>query len=77
MQHYHSMASEPIGDLMVDAELKHYCAYSFPAVLATIGAARWPEVRTLFHTLVQVSLRFKGLFLYTVGILRHVEWCIR
>ena len=24
-----------------------------------------------------LSLRFKGLFFYTVGILCHVEWCIR
>eukprot|EP00606_Chrysophyceae_sp_TOSAG23-5_P001078 GSChrysophyteH2.ASY1.ANO1.1455.1 assembled CDS len=34
--HYISMASDPTGDLAVDAELKHYCAFSFPAVLQTI-----------------------------------------
>ena len=40
-----SMAAGPTGDMQVDAELKHYCAYSFPAVLKTIGSERWKEVR--------------------------------
>ena len=40
-----SMANGPTGDMQVDAELKHYCAYSFPAVLKTIGAGRWKEIR--------------------------------
>ena len=40
-----SMASGPTGDMQVDAELKHYCAYSLPAVLKTIGAGRWKEIR--------------------------------
>lgn len=53
---YISMANEPIGDVAVDAELKHYCAYSFPAVLQTITGARWGEVRELYHSLVQCRL---------------------
>ena len=51
--HYISMASDPTGDLAVDAELKHYCAFSFPAVLQTITSARWGEVRELYHSLIQ------------------------
>ena len=26
---------------------------------------------------LSLRLMFKGIFLYTVGILFHVEWCIR
>jgi hypothetical protein len=47
LSHFCSMASAPMGDMSVDAELKHYCAYSFPAVLYTIGSGRWKEVRTV------------------------------
>jgi len=53
---YISMANDPIGDVAVDAELKHYCAYSFPAVLQTITGARWGEVRELYHSLIQCRL---------------------
>jgi serine/threonine-protein phosphatase 4 regulatory subunit 1 len=53
--HYCSMASEPTGDMTADAELKHHCAYSFPAVLQTIGSGRWKEVRDVYHSLVQSS----------------------
>ncbi len=51
--HYISMASDPTGDLIVDAELKHYCAFSFPAVLQTITSSRWSELRELYHILIQ------------------------
>lgn len=53
LSHYCSMASGPTGDMSVDAELKHYCAFSFPAVLQTIGVGRWDEVRDLYKALVQ------------------------
>ena len=33
------------GDPAVDAELRHICAFSFPAVLQIIGKQRWKEVR--------------------------------
>ena len=26
---------------------------------------------------LSLSLRLKGLFLYTIGVVFHVEWCIR
>ena len=52
-----SMATSPTGDASVDAELRHYCAYSFPAVLQTIGVGRWHEVREVrFFHLSEVTL---------------------
>lgn len=53
MTHYLSMADGPTGDLNVDSELKHYCAFCFPGVLQTIGGARWPEMKEIYHKLVQ------------------------
>jgi serine/threonine-protein phosphatase 4 regulatory subunit 1 len=38
--HYCSMANGPTGDMGVDAELRYWCAYSFPAVLQTLGPGR-------------------------------------
>ena len=29
------------------------------------------------HVSKRVSLRFKGVLLYTIGVLFHVEWCIK
>lgn len=52
LDHYCSMVTNPTGDMAVDAELKHYCAYSFPGVLQTVGAQKWPELRSVYHTLV-------------------------
>lgn len=45
LSQYCSMVFSPTGDMGVDNELRHICAYSFPAVLQVIGAERWPEVR--------------------------------
>ena len=53
LSHFCSMASGPTGDLSVDSELKHNCAYSFPAVLYTIGGQRWGELRKVYRSLVQ------------------------
>ena len=53
MGHYCSMTNNPTGDLSVDNELKHYCAYSFPGVLQTVGVERWGELRQVYHSLVQ------------------------
>eukprot|EP00981_Chlorochromonas_danica_P015712 scaffold14367_cov250-Ochromonas_danica.AAC.8 len=50
---YISMASNPTGDATGDGELRHICAYSFPAVLQVIGRERWTEVRELYHNLAQ------------------------
>lgn len=48
-----SMANDPIGDINIDDELKHYCAYSFPAVFLTLGKSKWEELRDLYHKLLQ------------------------
>lgn len=53
LSHYISLSGTPTGDMAVDAELRHYCAFSFPAVLQTIGRKRWGEIRGLFHALIQ------------------------
>lgn len=45
LNHFCSMISSPTGDVSVDNELKHICAYSFPAVLQIIGRNRWSDVR--------------------------------
>ena len=56
--HYCSVAVGPTGDISVDAELRYWCAYSFPAVLHTLGAQRWDELRGVYHTLVEVGWYF-------------------
>ena len=53
LSHFCSMATGPTGDISVDSELKHNCAYSFPAVLYTIGRERWGELRKVYRSLVQ------------------------
>ena len=52
MEHYISMAHAPIGDVTVDAELRHCCAFTFPGVLQTVGPERWPELRQLYYSLI-------------------------
>jgi serine/threonine-protein phosphatase 4 regulatory subunit 1 len=39
------------GSDPADAELAVFCAFSFPAVVLTLGRARWPELRPLFVAL--------------------------
>lgn len=53
LNHFCNMVNSPTGDLSVDTELKHYCAFSFPGVLQTVGVERWPELREVYHSLVQ------------------------
>mmetsp|Transcript_7090 Transcript_7090/g.7346 ORF Transcript_7090/g.7346 Transcript_7090/m.7346 type:complete len:847 (-) Transcript_7090:79-2619(-) len=53
LTHFGSLATGATGDTTVDAELRHHCAHTFPAVLYTVGAGRWTEVREIYHKLVQ------------------------
>lgn len=53
LNQYCSMVAAPTGDISVDNELRHICAYSFPAVLQAIGPERWHEVRDVYHNLAQ------------------------
>lgn len=39
--------------LQADAELRLYCAFSFPAVVITVGPNRWGEVRESFAALLR------------------------
>lgn len=55
LDHYCNMVNNPTGDHAVDAELKHYCAYSFPGVLQTVGVERWTDLRQVYHGLVRSS----------------------
>ncbi len=45
LDHYCSMVQSPTGDVAIDNELLHYCAFSFPGVLQNLGAQRWPVLR--------------------------------
>lgn len=56
LDHYCSMVNNPTGDLAVDAELRHYCAYSFPGVLQTVGSSKWPELRSVTIVLVIIII---------------------
>ena len=40
-----SLPRSPLSDPVADAELKKYCAYSFPGVLKAVGVDRWGELR--------------------------------
>eukprot|EP00953_Heterococcus_sp_UTEX-ZZ885_P034660 17929-Heterococcus_DN1.PRE.1 len=41
------------GDPQSDDELRLYCAFSFPAVVLTLGPSRWPELRNAYHILTK------------------------
>jgi hypothetical protein len=40
-----------------DADLAQHAAFSFPAVVLSLGRARWPELRELFHSLARDAQR--------------------
>lgn len=50
---YTAMAENSNDPRFGDSESSAYCAFNFPAVLLTLGPARWAEVRDAFHTLVK------------------------
>jgi serine/threonine-protein phosphatase 4 regulatory subunit 1 len=49
LDHYCSMVNNPTGDVNVDTELRHYCAYSFPGVLQTVGSEKWNDLRSVMN----------------------------
>jgi serine/threonine-protein phosphatase 4 regulatory subunit 1 len=55
LSQFSCMANSPFGDAQLDLELKHYCAFSFPAVLLTVGSGRWKTVRPLYQALVKCN----------------------
>ncbi|CAM9542553.1 unnamed protein product, partial [Choristocarpus tenellus] len=48
VQYFTSTATEHSGDPTADANLRLYCAFSFPAVVVTLGPLRWGELRDAF-----------------------------
>jgi len=46
-------ASVRMGNDPNEAELAVYCAFSFPAVVLTLGRTRWPELRPLWQALTK------------------------
>jgi serine/threonine-protein phosphatase 4 regulatory subunit 1 len=49
LEHFSSLSIGATGDSVLDGVLRHHCAHTFPAVLQTIGAERWPEVREVLY----------------------------
>ena len=57
MEMYLSMI-DPLKSQSIDAELPFYCAFSFPAVLQTLGSDNWSLLKPTFEALacdMQVS----------------------
>ena len=42
--------------LTVDQELIYHCAYTFPAVLLSLGAAEWPSLKNVYKNLIKQDL---------------------
>eukprot|EP00903_Cladosiphon_okamuranus_P014228 g13217.t1 len=53
VRYFTGTAAESMGDPVAEAELRLYCAFSFPAVVITIGPERWHELRESFATLIR------------------------
>ncbi|CAM9737733.1 unnamed protein product, partial [Pylaiella littoralis] len=53
VSYFTGTAVESMGDPVADAELRLYCAFSFPAVVVTIGPDRWHELRESFAALTR------------------------
>jgi PDZ domain len=53
LDYFVALAAVKTGDENTDAEMRVYCAYSFPAVVLLLGREHWDgAVRTCFHTLL-------------------------
>jgi hypothetical protein len=53
LEYFVALAAVETGDENTDAEMRVYCAYSFPAVVLLLGREHWDgPVRTCFHTLL-------------------------
>eukprot|EP00743_Colponemidia_sp_Colp-15_P002536 GILK01002749.1.p1 GENE.GILK01002749.1~~GILK01002749.1.p1 ORF type:complete len:764 (-),score=122.74 GILK01002749.1:190-2481(-) len=51
--HYTSMANPSFSPNPSENEIAIFCAYSFPAVVLTLGPERWHEISATFQTLVK------------------------
>lgn len=63
---FHVQVTEPllqlycsVPDAMEETEdfhLSYSCAFTFPAVLTTLGAARWTQLHACYHRLMEVHI---------------------
>jgi len=53
IESYLHMADSNINNLSPDNEIIYACAYNFPAVVLTLGPARWPLLSKLFQSLLK------------------------
>lgn len=52
---------------MVDSELAFHCAYSFPAVAMTLGAAHWPILNNLYKNLAcDLQWKIRRVLAYSI-----------
>ena len=61
-----SLAESPTGDVSIDNELKHECAYSLPGVLLTIGCDRWSSLRDVSNNHI-ANIPASYLYLWMCG----------
>jgi hypothetical protein len=53
LDYFVALEAVQTGDENTDAEMRVYCAYSFPAIVLLLGPENWEgAVRTCFHTLL-------------------------
>lgn len=73
LSQYCSLTGSPTGDVTVDTQLRHICAYSIPAVLQVIGKNRWKELREVYHDLAQSrNSSIKQTLAYSLHEVAHI-----
>lgn len=55
LTHYKNMVFSPSGDATVDNEMRHICAYTFPAVFQVVGKERWKDLRDVKIIILFIS----------------------
>jgi serine/threonine-protein phosphatase 4 regulatory subunit 1 len=58
LRYYTDMALEQTSQRLGDSDVRHFCAFSFPGVLQTLGACRWTELSETFY-LLAADLQWK------------------
>jgi hypothetical protein len=57
LDYFAALAIVTTGDVNTDAEMRVYCAYSFPAVVLVLGQEHWDgALKTCFQTLINPNL---------------------
>lgn len=50
-ENYMKMTDSDVKDLLPEFQVMFACAYSYPAVLQTVGDTKWPQMLKLFNNL--------------------------